>query len=139
MYVKRLFYDNWKDLTDIEKCIELPTWEEVEMVINMLDGKNVTQVTMDNGIEDDYLCIGGGNNELYNVFISSNDNQMTNTLIKTHFNSTLVHKLVTGGQEGDFDDKICVSLKVVKCVAKKYYELGQADSSFEWEQLMSLK
>lgn len=45
----------------------------------------------------------------------------------------MVHKLVMGGQEGDFEDKLCVSIEIAKCVAKKYYESGQMDNSFIWE------
>lgn len=48
-------------------------------------------------------------------------------------NDSLVHKLVTGGQEGDFEDKLCVSVEMAKCVAKMYYESGQMDASFIWE------
>lgn len=60
MYVKRLFYDDFKEEVDIEKSIINPTWEEIETVIDMLDGEKVTQIIMDSGNEDDYLCIGGG-------------------------------------------------------------------------------
>ena len=47
MYVKRVFYDDFKDLSNVEKCIEFPTWEDIEKVINLLDGEYVTQITMD--------------------------------------------------------------------------------------------
>jgi hypothetical protein len=88
---------------------------------------------MDNGNEDDYLCIGGGNSGLCNVFISKNDNEIIYTLMNTDANASLVHKLVTGGQEGEFEDKLCVSIEMAKFVAKKYCELGQMDDSFIWE------
>lgn len=130
---KRVFYDDFKDLSNVEKCIEFPTWEDIEKVINLLDGEYVTQIIMDNGNEDDYLCIGGGNDGLCNVFISKNDNEINYTLINSDANDSLVHKLVTGGQEGDFEDKLCVSIEMAKCVAKMYYELGQMDDSFIWE------
>lgn len=133
MYVKRVFYNDYRDLSNIEKNIDFPTWEDVEKVIDMLDGKSVTQITLDNGNEDNYLCIGGGNDGLCNIFISKNDNENIYTLIKSNAISSLVHKLVTGGQEGDFEDKLCVSIEIAKCVAKKYYELGQMDDSFIWE------
>ena len=133
MYVKRVFYDDYRDLSNIEKNIDFPTWEDEEKVIDMLDGKSVTQITLDNGNEDNYLCIGGGNDGLCNIFISKNDNENIYTLIKSNAISSLVHKLVTGGQEGDFEDKLCVSIEIAKCVAKKYYELGQMDDSFIWE------
>ena len=133
MYVKRVFYDDFKDLSNVEKSIEFPTWEDIEKVINLLDGEYVTQITMDNGNEDDYLCIGGGNDGLCNVFISKNDNEIIYTLMNPYANDLLVHKLVTGGQEGDFEDKLCVPIEIAKCVAKMYYELGQMDASFIWE------
>lgn len=107
--------------------------EDIEKVINLLDGEYVTQIIMDNGNEDDYLCIDGGNDGLCNVFISKNDNEIIYTLINSDANDSLVHKLVTGGQEGDFEDKLCVSIEMAKCVAKMYYELGQMDDSFIWE------
>lgn len=47
MYVKRVFYDDFKDLSNVEKSIEFPTWEGIEKVINLLDGEYVTQITMD--------------------------------------------------------------------------------------------
>ena len=124
MYVKRVFYDDFKDLSNVEKSIEFPTWEDVEKVINLLDGEYVTQIIMDNGNEADYLCIGGGNDGLCNVFISKNDNEIIYTLMNPDANDSLVHKLVTGGQEGDFEDKLCVSVEMAKCVAKMYYESG---------------
>ena len=75
----------------------------------------------------------GGNDGLCNVFISKNDNEIIYTLINSDANDSLVHKLVTGGQEGDFEDKLCVPVEMAKCVAKKYYELGKMDNSFIWE------
>jgi len=133
MYVKRLFYDIQKDTSSDEKIIDFPSWEDVERIIDMLDGIFVTQITMDNGNEDNYLCIGGGNDGLYNLFISENDNEIIHTLIKPNANSSLMHILVTGGQEGDFEDELCVTIDMAKQVAKKYYELGKKDDSFCWE------
>lgn len=133
MYVKRVFYDDFKDLSNVEKSIDFPTREDIENVINMLDGEYVTQIIMDNGNEADYLCIGGGNDGLCNVFISKNDNEIIYTLMNSDADDSLVHKLVTGGQEGDFEDKLCVSIDMAKRVAKMYYESGQMDASFIWE------
>lgn len=86
MYVKRVFYDDFKDLTNVEKSIEFPTWEDIEKVINLLDGEYVTQITLDNGNEDDYLCIGVGNDGVCNVFISKNDNEIIYTLMNSDAN-----------------------------------------------------
>lgn len=133
MYVKRLFYDDRSDLSSLEKCIERPTWETAESVIDKLDGKNTTQICMDNGNEDNYLCIGGGNDDLCNVFVSENDNEIIHTLVNPDFKLSVMHKLVTGGQEGDFEDKICVSVQLAKTIAKRYCESGQLHDEFVWE------
>lgn len=133
MYVKRIFFDDWRNPDNTEKCILFPTWEETENIINMLDGKNVTQITMDNGNEDNYLCIGGGNNGLYNVYVSENDNLDIYTLINARFSPMTMHKLVTGGQSGDFEDKICVPVEIVMKAVKKYFEDGQKDNTYLWE------
>ncbi len=133
MYVKRVFYDDYQDLLEVEKSIESPAWNDVERVIDMLDGKRVTQIMMDNGNEDNYICIGGGNGGLCNVYVSENDNEEIYTLVNPNAISCLEHKLVTGGQEGDFEDQICVSIELAKRVAIKYYESGELDNSFEWK------
>lgn len=133
MYVKRIFYDDRSDPSDLEKCIECPVWEDVEKVINKLDGKNTTQICMDNGDEDNFFCIGGGNDGLCNVFVSENDNENIYTLVNPDFKLSVTHKLVTGGQAGDFEDKICVSVQLAKAAAKRYYETGQPHDEYEWE------
>lgn len=133
MYVKRLFYDDYADLPSFEKCMECPAWEDVESVMDKLDGKNTTQISMDDGNEENYFCIGGGNGGLCNVFVSKNDNENIYTLVNPEFEISVMHKLVTGGQEGDFDDKLCVPLRLAKIAAKRYYELGQLHDKCVWE------
>lgn len=133
MYVKRVFYDDRSNPSELEKCIEFPTWKDVESLIDKLDGKNTTQICMDNGDEDNYLCIGGGNGGLCNVFVSENDNEIIYTLVNPEFRLSVMHKLVTGGQEGDFEDRICISVQLAKIAAKRYYELGQLHDEYIWE------
>lgn len=133
MYVTRIFYDDLSDLQHPEKQIESPAWEDAERIINSLDGKTTTQICMDNGNEDNYFCIGGGNDGLCNVFVSENDNEIIHTLVNPDFRSLVMHKLVTGGQAGDFEDKICVSVQLAKTAAKKYFESGQLHDEYVWE------
>lgn len=132
-YVIRLFYDDLTNLSDTEKCIQSPVWEDIEKIIDKLDGKSVTQITMDNGNEDSYFCIGGGNNGLCNVFISENDNATIHTLTNPDADPSLVRKLVTGGQEGDFDDRLCVTTETARRAAKTYFYSGTMDNSCVWE------
>lgn len=132
MYVKRVFYDDLKNVNDFEKEMKLPSWEDVEGLINKMDGKVLTQITMDNGNEDNYFCIGGGNEGLYNVFISENDNEIVWSLVNSD-NDLKTYKLVTGGQEGEFEGRLCVTIETVKKVAKYYYEKGKKCDDDMWE------
>ena len=69
MYAKLLLYDN-RETDDFEKDIELPSWEDVESIINRLDGNLTTEIILMDETEDNYLCIGGGNDGICNVYIS---------------------------------------------------------------------
>lgn len=132
MYVKRVFYDDLNYADDFEKEMELPSWEEIEGLIDKMDGRIVTQITMDNGNEDNYFCVGGGNEGLYNIFISENDNEIVWSLVKDD-NDLNVYNLVTGGQEGEFEGRLCVTIEIVKEVAKFYYETGKKCNDYIWE------
>jgi len=131
MYVKLLLYDN-RSNDDFEKQIENPNWEDVERIINCLDGKLITEIILMDETEDNYLCIGGGNDGICNVYISKDDNMLIKTLINPA-NDTNVYKLVTGGQLGDFDGKYCVSIKIAKDVAKCFFETGDECEKYSWE------
>ena len=133
MYVKRVYYDDNSKFSYEEKMINYPVWDDVKGIIDMLDGKNITQIMMDDGNEENYLCIGGGNDGLCNVYISVNDGEEIFTLVNSNSDATVVHKLITGEQEGEFEDRICVTVDNAKCVAKKYYESGQIDDCYKWE------
>lgn len=134
MYVKRLYYDNYDGVSAEEQSLYNPTWTEIENIIDRLDGKVITQIIMDNGDEDNYLCIGGGNNELCNVYISEDDNEKITQLLNENGECGIVHQLVTGGQIGDFADEICVPICVAKEVAKKFCETGIKDNVYKWDK-----
>ena len=133
MYVKRVFYDNYDGIFNEEESLYNPTWKEIESIIDSLDGRAITQIIIDGGDEDNYLCIGGGNDELCNVYISEDDNQKITNLVNKDYKDGVIHQLVTGGQMGEFSDKTCVSISIAKKVAKKYCDMGTKDDAYEWE------
>ena len=87
------------------------------------------------GDEDNYLCIGGGNNGLFNLYISLDDNSKICTLINSNPIKSKMNRLVTGGQEAYFEDYICVEIKTILEVAKFYYETGEVLDKYNWEIL----
>ncbi len=136
MYVKRVFYD---DLSNPNNYffheINESDWNDILKIIKGMDGQLISQITMDNGDEDNYLCIGGGNNGLFNLYISLDDNSKIYTLINSNPIKSKMNKLVTGGQEAYFEDYICVEIKAILEVAKFYYETGEVLDKYNWEIL----
>lgn len=132
MYVKRFCYDDWSKENNIDQEIIYPNWDEIEEIILQMDGKKITQITMDNGDEDNYFCIGGGNKHLFNVYVSLNDNEEIFNLVNPNAKDGKTYKLVTGGQEGEFEEKTCISLEMVIKAAKVYYKDGKMERSLNW-------
>lgn len=132
MYVKRMFYDDWSEGSVEEKEILHPKWDDIESIIKKMDGKKITQITLDDGNEDDYLCIGGGNGCWYNVYISLNDNEEIYIMISPENSSEKLIKLVTGGQEGDFKEKMCVTIEMAIEAARTFYNEGKMNIEYTW-------
>ncbi|MDE6500705.1 MAG: hypothetical protein K2L10_01250 [Ruminococcus sp.] len=133
MYVKRLFYDkllNGKYYPFNE--IENPEWSNVKDILLKLDGQNVSEITMDNGDEDSYLCVAGGNNGLFILYIVLNDNSEFYNLLNPSPENK-INRLVTGGQWGDFEDRFCNNLTSVIKVAENYFRTGEISDKYKWE------
>lgn len=133
MYVKRLFYDELsggKYFPSHETAN--PDWKDVEDIIRRLDGQHVSEVTMDNGDEDNYLCVAGGNNGLFILYIALDDNSEFYSLLNP-FPENKTNRLVTGGQSGDFEDKICVRVETVLDAAGDYFRTGNISDKYKWE------
>ncbi|MDE5583234.1 MAG: hypothetical protein K2J08_05995, partial [Ruminococcus sp.] len=82
MYVRRVFYDDLSNPNNyLFHEINESDWNDILKIIKGMDGQLISQITMDNGDEDNYLCIGGGNNGLFNLYISLDDNSKIYTLI----------------------------------------------------------
>lgn len=48
-------------------------------------------------------------------------------------NNLKVCRLVTGGQEGEFEGRLCVPIEMVKKAAEYYYENGKKCNDYTWE------
>lgn len=133
MFVSKSIYDEWIDNVDEGCMIENISWNDAENLIKSLDGKKFTQVIFSNEQEDAFICVGGGNNGLYNVFITLDDNESFYDLINSNVTNNEIIQLVTGGQLGDFESFICVSIVEVLKAVKTFYEKGIPDESLVWK------
>lgn len=135
MYVKRLFYDDLSDSANYCPSCEIvnPDWDDVVNIIKKLDGRYISEVTMDTGDEDNYLCVAGGNDGLFILYISLDDNSECHTLLNPCPVKSRINKLVTGGQIADYEDKICVGIETVLDVAEIYFRTGRISDKYDWE------
>lgn len=135
MYVKRLFYDELSDGKYFPSHeIINPDWKDVKNILLKLDGQNTSEITIDNGDEDNYLCIAGGNNGLFVLYVSLDDNEKFYNLLKP-FSENKTNRLITGGQWGDFEDRLCNNFESILEVAENYFRTGEISNKYEWEIL----
>lgn len=131
MFISFISVDNWNENIDIGEEIEEFSWETIENAIKALNGDTKTQVSL-NAEEEIHMCIGGGNNGLYNVYATF-DNMRFYNLKDSDKSDTEMVELVTGGQLGEFPANICVTLDKVLKAANTFAEHGKIDETLEWD------
>ncbi|MBP2656283.1 MAG: hypothetical protein H6Q73_3852 [Firmicutes bacterium] len=132
MFVEVMYSDKWEKKTDKGQDVDNPTWRQIESAIRALDGKVRTQVVIGDGDEGS-MCIGGGNDGLYNVFVTIDDNESFYTLIDAAKSKAGTVQLATGGQVEVFAEYTCIELAKVLRAAKAFAEKGKMDAALEWE------
>lgn len=112
--------------------LQNPTWLDIEAAIRRLDGDTCSLVTLGIGPSPvPHMAIGGGEAGKYIVYTTP-DNLSFHTLINPQAPPGKCH-LVAGGQRGDYDLKICVSLSEALRAARAYAETGAHDPALTWE------
>lgn len=134
MYIDRAHFDNWKNGKDFGEEINMPSWEDIEKIIVDLNGINKTEVTIGNYDEGFYMCISGGSENRYVVYISYDDEELFYFLKNLEKDSDKIEYLVTGGQEGRFKANECVSKDVALKAAKYFCSYLKPDPELDWEK-----
>ena len=132
MIVKKALYDEWKSNINYGGIVQVTSWDEVEKLIYSLDGLKHTQVIFTDEEEDSLICIGGGNEGFYNVYITLDDNESFYDLVNPYVRNDKVLHLVTGGQLGDFEEEICVTIDMVLLAAKTFCMEGVVEEDLTW-------
>jgi Immunity protein Imm1 len=110
-----------------------PTWSDIEAAIRRLDGHTCSLVILRIGPPPvPHMAIGGGEAGKYIVY-TARDNLSFHTLINPQASSGKCF-LVAGGQRGDYDLKVCVSLSEALRAARIYAETGGHDPTLTWHE-----
>jgi hypothetical protein len=166
MFISKLYTDNWTGNRNEENFIQNPNWQQIKTAICELDGNTKTLVSLE--VDDEsYMMIGGGNAGKY-IVTATLDNQVFYSLLypvdyetaksdvaaknnnlsifyqalintnNNNVNSPNQHKLIVGGQAGNYAEKVCVNLPQCLIAAITFAESGELEPLFSWEEDQSL-
>jgi hypothetical protein len=130
MFISKFSSEDWQNNQNNEVLHPAQNWQEIEKVIQELDGKHRTLVTLETDGEA-HLAIGGGPDKF--VVYLTFDNEVFYYLCG-FAKSNLEESLVVGGQEGLYPAKFCVGIDLILQVAKIFAEFGTMDQTVVWEK-----
>lgn len=132
--VNRLSMDNWSDatsdhITSDDIVIQPTSEDDVAQVIKRLDQDKHTEVSLDTD-SGAVMLVGGGKGD-YVVITSPDQGETWNTLQMGPMNGP--KKLVTvGGQPGDYESDIVVTLEHALAAARYFFLHGTKDPALTW-------
>jgi hypothetical protein len=130
-FVNRIVTDKWSGLLCDEDEIHAPTVDDLDRVIEELDAKTHTLVSL-YGESGAYLSIGGGAGQ-YVAYASTSDEQLWNLLSDSDDRNGIV-LLNAGGQEGDFPARQVVDKVLALQAARVFFGTGKLDFALRWEK-----
>lgn len=133
MFVDRIYEDEWSGVycKDIE--YECSDFEQVELAIRKLNGKNKTMVILSSTKDHKTLTIGGGNDGRYIAYLSINTDDKFYNLINNDKNSFGQCDIVAGGQSGAYPSKQCLTINMVMDACKIFSLYGKKNPDAIWE------
>jgi len=112
--------------------LERPAWTDIESAIRRLDFDSPSLLILGIGPAPvPHMAIGGGDQGRYIVYATP-DNVIFHTLVNP-LAPTGKYLMVAGGQRGEYDLQLCVSLEDALQAARTYAESGQLDSKLKWK------
>lgn len=99
-----------------------------------MNGINKTEVTIGNYDDGFYMCISGGSNNRYVVYISYDNEELFYFLRDLEKDSNKIEDLVTGGQQGRFKANECVSKEAALKAARYFFSHIEPDPELDWER-----
>lgn len=134
--MKILLIDYWIGNKDKTEEYQIKGTESATEILNMLDGKKRTQLSITDDEAECTMIIGGGG-EKKQFIINFIVGDAEESYIVTDSNledSKEEMKIVTGGQEGLFPVKYVNSLEKASKVLKYFIEKTDFSPEVEWEE-----
>jgi hypothetical protein len=111
--------------------IEQPTWSAVDSAVRSLDGEARDSVII-NGPDEAYMGIAGGTDGSYVVAGRRRDAKTFILTAGERRGKWL--PVAVGGQENEYADNEVVTLEQALAVARTFFESGECDPRFQWNE-----
>lgn len=128
----KLSVDNWIGNQNYSTDKDIKESSEAIAALYTLNGKNITQLIAGDG--NGFILIGGGPVLFVVTHVVGEDEAFFNLISPDAVNNEEEISLVTGGQAGDFRQKICVPLVLAEQALTYYIEHGTHSPLLEWEE-----
>jgi len=130
-FVDSIVADDWTGVLCSEEEIAAPSVVDLDRVIDALDAKTRTLVSL-YAQDGANLTIGGGAGQ-YVVYLSTPDEELWNLLADDPDRKSTVI-LTAGGQEGDYPARQVVNKQRARQAGYAFLLTGQMDTSLPWEK-----
>ena len=126
-----MFADDWQNRADHGIGISNPTWDQIKKGIIALDGKRRTMVSIaDEQGSDHYMLIAGQWDGRCLVNATKDNLDFFSLVDPARSNKKVM--LYVGGQDGEYEERKCVSLAWAMEAAKHFYETGELKPTMNW-------
>jgi hypothetical protein len=127
---RRLYGDHWDGVLNHEWYIDAPSTDDFEHMLQRLDARRYTMLTLQ-GDGEQHMAIGGGAGR-YVVYATFDNDEFWNLLCRTSAEGIVL--LNAGGQEGDFPAMQVVSIEQARAAGHAFLEACRLDPEQRWER-----
>lgn len=126
-----VMWDEWSGVHSKESSLRDATWADIARLIQRLDARKHTIVTV-SADEDNYLMVGGGNGKFV-VTVTQGGDRFFDLIRSEPINVSIV-RMNVGGQEGEYPADQVVDENAAVACAMTYLKGGKLDERFTWRE-----
>ena len=131
MKIKKIYEENWIGVTNGGKEYDCENINQVKTAIKNLNGNNKTMIELIVN-EKLFLTIAGGNQGRYICYLT-NENHIYNLVNLTKADGKQI-EIVTGGQLGLYESKICLNINNIIKAADFFCDNADMNPNQHWEK-----
>lgn len=133
MFIKKAIIDDTAGYTEAEYEGSKLNGELVPDLVGMLDGERHTLLTLSPEQGDAHMAVGGDSRSGLVVYMTEDNESFLNLRARDREAGVEI-SVVAGGQPGEYDSSIVVTLEEALAAATCYAESGKPSDELQWEE-----